>query len=390
MAIDRIEVFITDYPVRLQRKVSTGAYDTGPSGQLLGKPVLVKVFADGVVGYGQIRPITPGHFLPDTYGSVVCAITEIYGPWLIGKDIFDIAAAFARFDDIAPQNVNARAVLDHALHDAMGKALGVPVYKLLGGLCQERIPLEWSVSMADEPETMIADATRAVEEYGIKVSCLKAGAKEGWRRDVSNFIAVRKALGDDVVLGMDSNTGWTVNETISVMRELAPWRLDYLEQPVERRDLAGLAAIRRAAGGVPIMADESVMSVQDAHALAHAEAVDVFCIKLYKHGGMHTAKKIAAIAEGANIRINIGGLAVLSQLEAAAGAHFYASTPAKHCMPAGEFIFGLGVIGPDPLVPETDFVIDDGHVVAPSGPGLGITVDEKALAKHSLRREVVS
>ena len=66
----------------------------------------------------------------------------------------------------------------------------------------------------------------------------------------------------------------------------------------------------------------------------------------------------------------------------AAGAHFDASRPAAHVMPAGEFIFGLGVIGPDPLVPETDFRIKDGHVTPPTGAGLGIVVDEQALRRR--------
>src|SRR5207245_5451797 len=93
-------------------------------------------------------------------------------------------------------------------------------------------------------------------------------------------------------------------------------------------------------------------SVQEAAAIVDAQAADVLCIKLYKHGGITPARKIAAIAEAANLKINCGGLAVLSQLEAAAGAHFCASRPADHVMPAGEFIFGLGVIGPEPLLPE--------------------------------------
>jgi hypothetical protein len=101
------------------------------------------------------------------------------------------------------------------------------------------------------------------------------------------------------------------------------------------------------------------------------------------------ARKIAAIAEAADLKINCGGRAVLSQLEAAAGAHFYASRPAEHVMPAGEFIFGLGVIGPDPIVPENDFVVKDGHVRPPCGPGSGITVDESALDAHTLVKEIV-
>src|SRR5262249_2027703 len=151
-------------------------------------------------------------------------------------------------------------------------------------------------------------------------------------------------------------------------------RVDYIEQPVKRHDLKGMAAIRSAGTGVPLMADEACGSIQDAHALIEAGAAGVLCIKLYKHGGITPARKIAANAEAGNGKINCGGLAVLSQLEAAAGAHFYASRPPDHVMPAGEFIFGLGVIGPDPLVPETDFVVKDGHVAPPRGPGLGVVV----------------
>ena len=81
---------------------------------------------------------------------------------------------------------------------------------------------------------------------------------------------------------------------------------------------------------------------------------------------------------------------MLSQLEAAASAHFYASRPAEHVMPAGEFIFGLGVIGPDPLAADNDFVVKNGHVAPPSGPGLGITIDEKALDELTLLKESVA
>lgn len=389
LAIDRIEVIVTDLTVRVQREISSGAYDTGAPGTLLGKPVLVKIHADGVTGYGQIRPISPGHFIPDTVHSMVAAITEVYGPRLIGRELLDYESTLAMFDQALPMNMNARAALDHALHDAAGKALNLPVYKLLGGLCQARIPLEWSVSMAADPKMMIADCERAMKEFGISVLCLKAGGKGGWQRDVQNFITVRKAIGSEVVLGIDPNEGWTVSETLRVMHELAPHRVDYLEQPVKRQNISGMALIRRELDGVPLMADEGVMTLGDAYALAKADAVDVFCVKLYKMGGLRAAKKIAAVAEAAGVQLNLGGLAVQSQLEAAAGAHFYASSPERLIMPAAEFIFGLGALGPDPLVPETDFVIKDGHVTPPGRPGLGIAVDEKAVERHTLKREVV-
>jgi L-alanine-DL-glutamate epimerase-like enolase superfamily enzyme len=389
MRIDRLEISVTDLSQRLQRMRSTGAYDTGAPGALLGKPVFLRIFAEGVVGCAQIRPLAPHHSIPDTYASIITSVIEVYGPKLVGTSIFDLEQCHRMFDKFGPQNVNARALIDHALHDALGKALNEPVYNLIGGICQRRIPLEWSISMAADVSQMIADAHRAISEFGITTLCMKSGHPLGWREDVRNFISIREAIGSDVTLGMDPNTGWSVSDTISVLHALKDYQLGYLEQPIDRYDLNGMAAIRRAGSGVPLMADEACGTLKDAYAIIRADAADVLCIKLYKHGGITPARKIAALAEAANIKINCGGLAVLSQLEAAAGAHFYASRPVETVMPAGEFIFGLGVIGPDPLVPDTDFEVRDGHVSPPAGPGFGISVDESALERYTLKREVL-
>jgi muconate cycloisomerase len=387
--IDRIEIFVTALTTRVQRIFSSGSYDTGPADRVLGKPVLVKIYAEGVVGCAQIRPISPGHFVADTTQRAVAAIKEIYGPALLGKSIFDLAAISEIFDNRLAGNPAARAVLDIALFDAMVKAFDTPLYNLIGGCCQPRIPLEWSVSMAEEAATMVAEARRAVDEFDIGVLCLKMADRRGWRQDVKNFEAVRRAVGDDVMIGVDPNTGWTLADALSAIRELKPMGLGYIEQPVARRDLAAMAEIRRAAEGVPVMADEALFTLQDAHALAEARAVDAFCIKLYKLGGITPAKKIAAVAEAANIQLNCGGLAVQSQLEAAAGAHFYASTPASRTMGAAEFVFGLNATAKDPICPESDFVLREGHVEVPRGPGLGIAIDEAALKKHTLLHERV-
>lgn len=389
MRIERVDVVVTELANRVQRTMSSGSYDTGPAGTPMGKPVLVRIHAEGVVGYGQVRPTAPGHFVPDTVHSVVAAIRDIYGPSLIGRDIFDLDQIWADFDLILPFNSNARTAIDFALHDAMGKALSLPVHKLIGGLCQPTIPLEWSISLAAGVETMVADARRAVEEFGIRVLCLKAGAPEGWRRDVENFEAVRDAVGPHVTVGVDPNGGWQVWETIQAMRALAPSNLGYLEQPVTRRDIAGLARIRAAAEGVPIMADESLFTIEDAYDLARTQAADVLCIKLYKTGGIRQAKRIAAVAEASGMQLNIGGLAVQSTLEAAAGAHFCASLPARSVMPGAEFIFGLGVAGRDALAVDSDFKIHDGHVRVPTGPGLGVEIDEGAVAARTILSESV-
>jgi muconate cycloisomerase len=387
--IDRIDIHVTALSTRLKRIFSSGTYDTGPETSITSKPVLVKIYADGVVGTGQIRPISPGHFVADTTQSIVAAIKEIYGPAMIGRSIFDIEGINEMFDNRLANNPAARAVLDIAIRDAQGKALNKPVHELIGGCCQPRIPLEWSVSMAEDVQTMIEEARRAVEEYGIKVLCLKMADRRGWKQDVSNFAAVRKALGNDVMIGIDPNCGWTLGDSLLAIEAIKPMGLGYIEQPIARRDLHGMAEIRRAAGGIPVMADEGIFTIQDAMAHAEAHAVDVFCIKLYKVGGLTPAKKIAAIAEASNIQLNCGGLSVQSQLEAAAGAHFYASTPASRMMGAAEFVFGLNTNAKDPLCPESDFKVENGFVNVPKGPGLGITIDEKLLKANTLLQEKV-
>ncbi len=387
--IDRIDIHVTALSTRLKRIFSSGTYDTGPETSITSKPVLVKIYADGVVGTGQIRPISPGHFVADTTQSIVAAIKEIYGPAMIGRSIFDIEGINEMFDNRLANNPAARAVLDIAIRDAQGKALNKPVHELIGGCCQPRIPLEWSVSMAEDVQTMIEEARRAVEEYGIKVLCLKMADRRGWKQDVSNFAAVRKALGNDVMIGIDPNCGWTLGDSLLAIEAIKPMGLGYIEQPIARRDLHGMAEIRRAAGGIPVMADEGIFTIQDAMAHAEAHAVDVFCVKLYKVGGLTPAKKIAAIAEASNIQLNCGGLSVQSQLEAAAGAHFYASTPASRMMGAAEFVFGLNTNAKDPLCPESDFKVENGFVNVPKGPGLGITIDEKLLKANTLLQEKV-
>ncbi|MEJ1978330.1 MAG: enolase C-terminal domain-like protein [Acetobacteraceae bacterium] len=218
----------------------------------------------------------------------------------------------------------------------------------------------------------------------------QAAGREGWRRDVANFETVRKAVGEPVVLGVDPNTGWTVADTISAMQAMRPMGLGYVEQPVARRDIAGLAEIRAQAQGVPLMADESLFSIQDAHDLAHARAVDVFCIKLYKVGGLSAARQMTAIAAASGIQINCGGLAVTSQFEAAASAQFCASVPLKQTFGAAEFAFGLETVGRDPLAAENTFRIMDGAVEVPTGPGLGVVLDEAALAHHTLKKVIVT
>lgn len=384
MKINRLEVRIVDQPTRVQRAMGRGPIDTGPPGSLHGKPILLKLYAgDGLTAFGQIRPVTP--WFGESTHSVFAALCEYYGPALLGQSIFDTARIDEICDAVLPDNPCARAVLDYALHDAMGKALGVPVYQLLGGVYHLDLPLEWSVGMGPT-EQMVAEAQRAVEEFGIRTVCLKVGGRNLPRQDITNVAAVRDAVGPDVRLGIDANATWDAHTAIRTIRAMEAYDLAYVEQPVARADFAGLRRVREAIQ-TPVMADESVMTLRDALELIRLEAVDVFALKTYKLGGLRMAKRIATIAEAAHVLVNVAGTAVLSQLEAAVGAHLYTST--RGIFPSGEFVFGLGVWGPDPLAHAEGFGVRDGTTRAPTGPGLGVTVDEKAVERLTLAQQVV-
>ena len=178
------------------------------------------------------------------------------------------------------------------------KSINQPVYNLIGGLAQPRIPLEWSISMASDPKKdgRRRRAGRARIRHQGPVHQVRPSVRlaRGCESTSASF-AKRWAK--------TSSSAWTPTPDGPFPRRcrrctrLTEHRVDYLEQPVKRHDLAGMAAIRRAATGVPLMADEACQSIHDAHAIIAAEAADVLCIKLYKHGGITPARKIAAIAE---------------------------------------------------------------------------------------------
>ena len=367
MKIDRVEVFVTELPERIRRRLSTGTRDSGGPGEILGKPLLVKIHANGAVGYGAVRPITPGHFLPDTVHSVFVAVRDFIGPMLIGRSVADIEMIWRACDLVLPENVNARAAVDVALHDLLGKLLGVPVHVLLGGRAQDRIPLEGSVSLSSDGHEAVDECRRLYEMYGLRNFSLKAGGPGGWKGDVANVATLRKAFGDDVTLGLDPNMAWTTGDAIRALHAMREYDVAYIEQPVERSDLAGLARVRANAGGVSIIADESIHGLHDVLKIIEMDAADALCVKLYKLGGYRAAMKLTVLAEAANLQVDVGGRRSCRASRRHQSRTTTPLSPHRSCC-RGEFLYGVGGVKIDPLVPETDFVIDNGYVMVPTGP----------------------
>jgi L-alanine-DL-glutamate epimerase-like enolase superfamily enzyme len=378
MAITAVEVFALRRTPKLKRALSHGKLVYGEEGDLLGKPVLVRITDDsGAVGIGQMRPLNP--WMGETTEAVLVAIRDYWGPAMIGRDPRDRNKIYAELAEMLPNTQVALCVTDLALWDLSGKLSGQPVAALLGGNVNARIPMEWSVGMASL-EQMVTEAKRAVDHFGVDVVCLKVGS-ENWRHDVEVHQAVRDAVGPDISVGIDANEGYDEGTTVRVMRALADSDVAYLEQPLPRTELDGLARLR-AKIDTPIFLDESVFSPEDAYRVARAGAADTIVLKLYKCGGITGAQRVANVAAAAGISVNVGGTAQGSQLEAAAAAHLCVSL-SNHAY-AAEFIMGLEAVEEDQLfeAPIVDFA--DGFSQLQDSPGFGAELTTEQIEPHAL------
>jgi L-alanine-DL-glutamate epimerase-like enolase superfamily enzyme len=285
----RIPVAPTPYPTegagtKLERGRRSRISPKRPSPVL--EYLLVRIETDeGVSGTGEAT-VDIG-FFGQTLEEVQAAIEDYLGPQLLGKDPFDREHLMWVID--FRENSVAKAGIDLALHDLLGKALGVPVSVLIGGRQASRVPV--AVEIAGGPPDDMAQACLAFMERGVRAFKPKIGGDPD--QDADRLHAIRQAVGPRVSIRADANQGYTVKEAIRLCR-LAEKRdvgLELLEQPVALWDLQGLAFVRRAVDTL-IEADESCFSIHDAMQLIRHEAVDVLNIKLGKAGGLHNARKI--------------------------------------------------------------------------------------------------
>lgn len=383
LPIEQIDIMVLDTLPTRKRTIPTGATAYGDAGSWVGRPVLVRVGAAGVVGWGEVRPVNP--FVGETAASMFPCLRDFYAPFVAGRDALGIESILRGCERRLPGNPAALAVLEMALHDLIGKALNVPVHALLGGACKDRIPLEWSVGVADE-KTMIEEAIMAVEKYHVKYVCLKVGPADRIDLDVSMVTRVRESVGPDVFLGIDANTTYDAVSAVRLLERLSSANLTYFEQPVPARALRDMRWILERSS-VSILADESVYTAADATDVVAIGAADVLGLKSFKCGGMRRSREIAVIAEGAGLRVNCAGCANGSYIEAIAGAHLCAAIP-NHAFGA-EFVMGLPAVEADLRIKNEPIDVVDGYCNIPAGPGLGFELDEPEVRRHELAHATV-
>jgi L-Ala-D/L-Glu epimerase len=329
--------------------------------------VLVEVETDaGLVGLGQSAVDAP--FYGEPAEGIVANINAHLGPAILGHSPLDIEQLNRRMVEALPEHLSARAGVDLALWDLKGKALGVPVYQLLGGRYHEGVSLMGFVRHA-EPEAMYEAARATLAETPYPVLKMKVGMDVPG--DIARVAAVSEAVRGKAVLQIDGNTGWSLAQAISALSAMDKLgTLGAIEQPVARLD--DMAHIARRFGA-PVMADEAIYGPEDAIEVVKREAAQIALLKITKHGGILNVLKIAHIAEAAGIDLSV---AIYYDIIAAAAAHIAVALPA--------------VRWPSPPTGLNDTILTRSieptgllmHV--PEGPGWGVELDYDKVRKFTL------
>jgi o-succinylbenzoate synthase len=281
--------------------------------------IIIRIETDtGEIGYGEAAPTAV--ITGDTKGSIITAIRDYIAPSICGMEIEDLDGIMRNMHGCIIKNTSAKAAVDMAIYDLYAKNLGKPLYKVLGGHRKE-VETDLTISV-NEIDEMISDSLRAVEQ-GFRILKVKVG-KEGIK-DIERIAAIRKAVGEEIVLRVDANQGWKAKEAVRIICEMEDMGLniDLVEQPVNAHDFDGMKFVT-ANVATPILADESVFSVEDAVKIILEHGADLINIKLMKTGGIYEALKICSIAETYHVECMIGCM-LESKIAVSAAAHLAAA-----------------------------------------------------------------
>ncbi len=261
--------------------------------------IFLKLTTDtGISGYGEASPFTP--VTNETEYTVIAAF-EKFRSAVIGADPFDLEKIHQDMDALLEGNTSAKAAVDIALYDIIGKAAGQPVWKLLGS-ANNKLVTDVTIGI-DTPSEMAKTAREWVDE-GFDILKIKTGIDPA--DDIEAIKLIREAVGPDVVLRTDANQGYDIETAAATANKLISYGVIAMEQPLPAKDIEGLAAVRSKAGGMQIIADEALHCPEDAVKIINAGAADILNIKLMKCGGIYPALKIASVAEANGIPCMVG------------------------------------------------------------------------------------
>ena len=364
--IKQVSTELLDIPIKRPHQFSTVKVS-------LKSFVLIKIeLSNGLIGIGE--GTTPGIWWNgESVETMKLVIDQYIAPLLIDKELTYLEHLLQTMNRQIRANPFAKATVEMALFDALGKTYQVPVHQLLGSLNQDKIAVRWALASGTE-DGDIQEAKGYIEANKFVNFKTKSGM-ELPEEDVKRNIRIAEGIGSVSSIGIDPNGSWDRITTMKWMPRFFEAGIDFLEQPLAPHDIEG-AAMLVDMKQVPVMADEGLATVQDAFLLAKEQAANIFSLKIHKSGGMRNTLKIAGIAEAAGISC-FGGTSLESSIGTAAGLHAFASIPN---LDYGSELFGPSWLADDPV--KNPLHIEDGYIHVPEKPGLGVELDDEKVAKY--------
>ncbi|HVN24781.1 MAG TPA: mandelate racemase/muconate lactonizing enzyme family protein [Syntrophorhabdales bacterium] len=344
--------------------------------------VVVRIHTDeGITGLGEGPTLGP-FYSGESQETVMGIIAHHLFPKVLeGKDPFDIDPIHFQMEKVVYRNTVAKAAIDWALHDIMGKALNVPLYKLLGGKFTDEIPLRGSVGI-DTPQKMAENAKRITDE-GFKAIKMKVGLEP--IMDVDRVKAIRAVVPADIIINIDVNGAYAPKDAIWMLQHVSEYVPITVEQPVRRDDLEGLALVKKCVN-VPIGACESALTLPEVSRVIQQGAADFFNFKIDRSGGFYPGKIAVKMIEAAGLFV-IASEQLGFGIEVAGQAHFGVSTQGMK-WPGGYAAGLIGMAGKlDTVGFEGDIVdktpvVKNGKLRVPEGPGLGVQLVEEKWRRY--------
>ncbi len=348
--------------------------------------IVLKIHTDeGIVGIADSGDTSAFYHGETDYSISGIIASQIAPRILIGEDPTNIEKIVGRMDLIVRDNFHAKSMVDAALHDIKGKALGVPVYQLLGGKTVEAIDCGY-VLMAAPPEQLIGEAQKALAA-GFKV--IKFKPCIDYEEAVQTMIEVRAGLGDDARLMIDINGLWNYDQAFKALRrwEKANVNLELIEQPLPYWDIEGMARLRGKVS-TPVWADESARELHQIKEIIDRRAADGLFIKTQKAGGLLKSQRWLTLARLSGLPVMCGCMPG-SGLEAAPTAHLLVADQwasqfvQENCGPLSiHDVYELEGTNLTGEVALNGPRYAKGRMYAPEGPGLGVELNEDFIREH--------
>jgi len=371
MRIKDIEAFHVSIPLNSPYIFARGSMEAFEN-------VVVRIITDnGLTGYGESAPLPLGK--GDNAASISSKINETLSRSFKGFSVYDIEYIISHAMEITGENADVVAGIDLALWDLLGKGLKQPVYRLIGGLCQDNISVDYTLS-ASSPSEM-AEKAKKIYLKGFKGMIVKT-IGNSVQEDIKRVRSVREAIPKHCRVSIDCNACYNRDEALQFLNGIKDFKVGYVEQPVAGEDLEGMRTCREV--GIPIAADESLVTSKDALTLIREKACDIMNIKVTKAGGLFMSKRIASISSAAGIPVICGGRTTFD-ISRYASRHFAAST------------YGCRNLSHVGAGPASQALIDDivedrttiekvnkggGALKVEQGPGLGFKINWDKVEKY--------